>query len=211
MFKIGNKTIDITRDLTIGSGDDAITYPAASLSNPDLRASLGIIEVADQPRPDDRLYIVTPREDGGFDIEPRDMESLVGLKMGEANGICEGLLAQIKNPYPQGEVESWPKQEAEARAWLADNGAATPLLDSLCAARGIAKAELVTRIVAKSDLYAAAVGLMIGSRQAHEDAIDALKQTHDTAIENEDTAAALAVRETLIAMDMRAGWPDLGA
>lgn len=76
MFILNNTPIDITRDLTIGVGDDAITYPASSLLSTDLRASLGIVEVNEEPRPDDRFYIVTPNGDGTLKAEQRDLASL---------------------------------------------------------------------------------------------------------------------------------------
>ncbi len=40
---------------------------------------------------------------------------------------------------PNDEVLTWTKQEAEARGYLASNMTETPLLDSLCAARGVTK------------------------------------------------------------------------
>ena len=66
MFKLDGKIIDITQDLVIGEGPEAITYPAANLLDPEYRAALGIIEVIPEPRPDDRLYWVTDNGDGTY-------------------------------------------------------------------------------------------------------------------------------------------------
>jgi hypothetical protein len=71
MFIRNGKKISIDLDLTIGEGDDAITYPAGSLKSAELRAELGIVEVADPVRPDDRLHYVTENEDGSFTATPR--------------------------------------------------------------------------------------------------------------------------------------------
>ncbi len=90
------------------------------------------------------------------------------------NAGCEQAIAAISADYPASEVLSWPKQEAEARACVADTGAPTPLLDALAAARSVGKAELAGRVIAKADAYAAYSGALIGRRQALEDALDAL-------------------------------------
>lgn len=95
----------------------------------------------------------------------------------EINGAFEQSMQQITNGYPSNEVSSWAKQETEARAFTADNSAATPLIDALSSARGVAKAELVSRIIAKADLFATVSGQLIGKRQALEDALDSLPET----------------------------------
>lgn len=77
MFKLNGKKISLDRDLTIGEGDAAITYPAGSLKNADLLAELGIVEVPDPVRPDDRLYFVTENEDGSFSTEPRPVDQVM--------------------------------------------------------------------------------------------------------------------------------------
>lgn len=95
-------------------------------------------------------------------------------KLASISATCEAEIATISTGYPASEVLSWPKQEAEARAWTADNQAVTPLLDSLAAARGISKAELASRVIAKADLFAQLSGAIIGKRQGLEDQIDAI-------------------------------------
>lgn len=83
MFKRNNQLIDINRDLTIGDGDDAITYPAVSLQAVALRAELGIVEVIAQVRPDDRYYWINDNGDGTFDAEPKDVDQLRAIKIEE--------------------------------------------------------------------------------------------------------------------------------
>lgn len=77
MFQLNGKKISLDRDLTIGEGDAAITYPAGSLKNADLLAELGIVEVPDPVRPDDRLYYVTENEDGSFNTTPRPVDHVM--------------------------------------------------------------------------------------------------------------------------------------
>lgn len=99
---------------------------------------------------------------------------LVEQKHASILAVCEGQIAAIKSGYPDSEVLSWSKQETEARAWTADNAAPTPLLTAMATARGIDKAELVTRVIAKADLFAQISGTLIGKRQALEDQLAAL-------------------------------------
>ena len=97
----------------------------------------------------------------------------------------------IASGYPPSERESWPVQTAEARALLADPGAATPWIDAAAVARSIDRLELAARISAKDDAYRVIHGALTGARQRIEDAIDAAG----------DDAEALA------AIDVTTGWP----
>lgn len=211
MFKYKGKVIDISLDLVVevtlhrteGEGEDAVEVPytetfiepAANLQNPERRAELGIEEEPDISRPDDTYHIVIGRADGGYDQLPKPVDEVAGTKLRAVNGHCDVLLASVKAGYPQGEVESWSKQENEARAWLANNAASTPLLNGLCSGRGLNKSDLVVRVIAKADAYAVFVGLVIGVRQAYEDRIGELVAAHDF--------------DGLVAVDPMQGWPTL--
>lgn len=76
MFMRNGQRLTLDRDLTIGVGDEAITYPAASLRDADLQAELGITEMADPARPDERRFFVTQHEDGTFNTTPRPLEQV---------------------------------------------------------------------------------------------------------------------------------------
>jgi hypothetical protein len=105
---------------------------------------------------------------------PQTLEQLKSAKLGEINAACDAACGEVQSGYPAAEVLSWTKQESEARAYLADDNAATPLLNALALARGIDKAELAARVIAKADAFAVFSGVMIGKRQALEDALNAL-------------------------------------
>ncbi|SEO52732.1 hypothetical protein [Nitrosovibrio sp. Nv6] len=79
--------------------------------------------------------------------------------------------------YPEDEINSWPKQETEARAWLQDSNAHTPWIDGAAAERGMSKAELVDRIIANAALFAPMHGQLTGKRQKLCDEIAALGNT----------------------------------
>lgn len=108
---------------------------------------------------------------------PAQLMTLASLKADRLAAIaadCEQAIAALRAGYPDSEVLSWPKQEAEARAFVADAAAATPLLDALAEARAVPKAELAARVIAKADAFAAISGALIGKRQKLEDQLDAL-------------------------------------
>lgn len=81
----------------------------------------------------------------------------------------ENQVAQLTSGVPQSEIATWAKQELEARGYVVDNTFPTPLIDSLCSARGVDKDYLVSKIIEKADLYASAIGQLTGLRQKQED------------------------------------------
>ncbi len=108
-------------------------------------------------------------------------DELRTAKLAEINAACEVAIGAIKASYPASEVLSWSKQEAEARAFVADAAAATPLLDALATARGIAKADLAAWVIAKADLFAQISGGIIGKRQKLEDQLEVATTTEEVA------------------------------
>lgn len=93
-------------------------------------------------------------------------------KLTEINDAYQVAIATLTPTYPDDERLTFDKQEAEARAWLADNDAETPFVDALAAGRQMDKAELVSRIIAKADVFALASGSLTGQRQRYEDMLD---------------------------------------
>lgn len=104
---------------------------------------------------------------------PPTLAEAKARKRREIAAAYSAELAAITDDYPEVERLTWDKQEREARAWTADNAAATPLLDGIAAARGLALSELVARVIDKADAWISASGAATGKRQALEDAIAA--------------------------------------
>lgn len=131
----------------------------------------GVVFVA--PDPD----MLRPKWDGAAWIEGATPETVLAThksqKLAEVNAAYEVALSAVKDGYPPSEILSWDKQEKEARAYLADNAAPTPFIDALSAERGIAKPELVDRIMAKVSLAEIHIGTATGKRQRLEDQITA--------------------------------------
>lgn len=100
-------------------------------------------------------------------------------KLTEINAECQKAGAALAADYPDSEVQSWPQQVKEATALAADAGADAPLLTAIATARGLPVAELASRVLDKMNAYAAASGVLIGRRQAAEDAIGAAASLED--------------------------------
>ena len=101
------------------------------------------------------------------------LEEVKTDKLSEINAAADSAIAMLTATYPDREISTFDKQEAEARAYLADPATAqTPLLSALSQARGIELPELVRRVIAKADALAVASGSIIGQRQALEDRLD---------------------------------------
>lgn len=127
-------------------------------------------------------------------------ENARARKYAEINEGCQAALAALTATYPDRELLTFDKQEAEARAYLSDpSGATTPILTAIAQGRGIPVDELAQKIIAKADAFALASGALIGQRQWYEDALESLGPDATTAQIEDITvsysAAAVATQE----------------
>lgn len=102
-------------------------------------------------------------------------------KLAEINAACDAALAALTASYPASELLTFDKQEAEARALLADPEASTPFLTPLAAARGMETEALARKVIAKADAFTTASGHVIGLRQKDEDRLKAAQSVEDVA------------------------------
>lgn len=121
---------------------------------------------------------VTPVETNGvytqtFEKHQYDLATKKILKLQYFNKMFNDLIGQVKQSYPSTEVESWAKQEKEAREYLADNNVAAIIVRAIANARGVPVELLAQKIVEKADQYGSVVGNLIGTRQMLEDQINA--------------------------------------
>ena len=77
-------------------------------------------------------------------------------------------IANLTIDIPSYEIQTWDKQEQEAREFVCNNLADTPLIDSICIARGIDKSTFCDKVLDKAMIYTQAVGTLIGERQIKE-------------------------------------------
>lgn len=114
--------------------------------------------------------------------EYNSLASTKARKLAEINAACDAALAALTASYPSSELLTFDKQEAEARALLADPEAATPFLTPLAAARGLETEELARKVIAKADAFTTASGHVIGLRQKDEDRLKAAQSVEDVAV-----------------------------
>jgi hypothetical protein len=72
-----------------------------------------------------------------------------------------------------GQAVTYLRKEAEARAWLADNGAATPMLSAEAAAIGVTVAALADEVVANADQWVAIGSAIEAARRSAKVAMNA--------------------------------------
>lgn len=199
MYVLNGQEFDTNLRQTIGG----VQYPPGWFDDRDERARYGIVEAIETPPPAPAGWQrivrngVQQEESGKWlvqwqavDMTPAEISNLRANLMVAVNTHCDALIETMTVSYPYTEKLTFSKQEAEARAYRADPAAITPLLDGLALNRGIAKVELVTRILAKADSFSTYTGLVIGRRQALEDAIK-----------------AATTLDALTQIDIQAGWP----
>ena len=114
---------------------------------------------------------------------PARLVYLKAKKLQQINEALESALSQLRVEYPESEIMSWTKQETEARGYILDPLANTPMIDLISDARGIDKTLLVGKVIEKSDAYSAAVGMAIGRRQMLEDQVNKFKVGQEKALD----------------------------
>lgn len=198
MFKLNDKPISIYQDLVIGEGDDAITHPAANLASADYRASLGIVEVPDQPRPDDRLYWVTDNGDGTYSTEPKALEMVIPIFWEQIKAKRDQLQeagCPVAGYWFHNDVKSRTQWErmANRAAGMAD---ADPYLIG-----GVA-VNWKTMTGDKVPLTAGLIRQVVEAFEVREATIFATAEHHNAALN------ALATVEEVAAYDHSVGWPQ---
>lgn len=106
-------------------------------------------------------------------VDPTPAEQIAAAHA-RINRAYELAVATLTAGYPDAEIASWPKQEAEAREFLADPAAHAPWLRNAAEARGINANDLATLIVGNADALAPLHGALTGKRQKLRDEIDGL-------------------------------------
>jgi len=117
---------------------------------------------------------------GYEDVLPKDLAEAKESKLMECIEKSEAALSVITAMYPEFERLSWQKQEEEARAWIKDNSAPTPLLSAIAENRNVELFDLVAKVIVKADSYAVFSGSVIGLRQLVEDKIVASESIEET-------------------------------
>lgn len=110
-----------------------------------------------------------------------DVDRAKAAKLEEINATYNTATSALVATYPKTELLTFDQQESEARAYKADPAAETRLVDMLAKGRQIDKAELVRRIILKSDAFKLAAGYLTGQRQRYEDQLEAATTAEEVA------------------------------
>lgn len=112
----------------------------------------------------------------------------------------EAATRALTADYPQLEKDTWPTQNDEASAWVADPaGAATPWIDRAAAERGIEREEYIRRTLIKARQFKVMSAFLTGRRQRYEDQIKAGNDPAlDYALTPELLAELQAITETIM-------------
>ena len=115
--------------------------------------------------------------DRAAEIEAKKLSEAKADKLAELNQAAQSFVnaAADLDSIPDFEVQTWPLQAAEAQAWVADNAAATPVLDRIAAARGMDADKLKAAALRKALAYSALSAHVAGQRQALQSKIEAAK------------------------------------
>ncbi|WP_445938646.1 hypothetical protein [Pseudomonas sp.] len=97
---------------------------------------------------------------------------LISTRTSANNFAYEAATRNITADYPQLEKDTWPTQDKESKAWVADpDNALTPWIDRAAATRGIGRAEYLRRTLAKAQQFEMVSSYLTGTRQKYEDQI----------------------------------------
>ena len=106
----------------------------------------------------------------------QSLENISSRKKEEALKGADDAVSAYMAQFSEVEKLTFPNQQKEVEAWLADNTVATPVLDSLAEARGISREEQIQKAVAKVQLFIPLSAKIIGTQQKYEDDIKAIKE-----------------------------------
>lgn len=127
-----------------------------------------------------------------------EVQRLIDIRSAKLSAINAAAQAYINRAsgadlLPAYEVQSWPLQALEAKAWQADPTAATPILDGIAAARGGAADTLKAAALRKTLAYEAVCARVAGRRQALQTAVEKAKTVADidaVAVDFDEDASA---------------------
>jgi len=101
-------------------------------------------------------------------------DSCPGLRLWKESYIREKGAMRLKGvakPYVLEERESWFIQVEEAKSWLSNPAAETPMISAMADKRGISMSEMVNKITENNNLFRTACGQILGTQQALIDLI----------------------------------------
>lgn len=170
---IGSASIEPCSDDLAERGEFAVRHDntaAVLTADPETK------EVTQLPSPPDayhvwdgKTWMLTP------EAAARQFTDQKAALLGQAATAAQAFVntAADVDSVPDFELQTWPLQSAEALAWSDDPAAATPVLDTIAAARNIDRVALIKKALKKARAYRLLTAHVAGQRQAIEAAINA--------------------------------------
>ncbi|TXH98123.1 MAG: hypothetical protein E6Q75_02445 [Rheinheimera sp.] len=100
-------------------------------------------------------------------------------KFAEIDADFEAAVSSLTAGWPQHEIQTWSKQESEARALAANPSTPTPMLSTIAATRGLTVAELAQRVIRDADAFTNASAYYVGLRHKARQRVQALPDSDD--------------------------------
>ncbi|KAB0549825.1 hypothetical protein F7R01_00960 [Pseudomonas argentinensis] len=108
------------------------------------------------------------------DLPSPNEEEILRRKLRANNASYTAATLALTADYPQLEKDTWPTQNEQAAAWVADpEGAVTPWIDLAAIERGIDREEYLRRTLVKAEQFKILSAFLTGRRQRYEDKIKA--------------------------------------
>jgi hypothetical protein len=95
-------------------------------------------------------------------------------KFASIDADFESAVSSLTAGWPQHEIQTWSKQEAEARAFVANQSSPTPMLTTIAATRGLTVSELAQRVIRDADAFTNASAHYVGLRHKARQRVQAL-------------------------------------
>lgn len=95
-------------------------------------------------------------------------------KFAEIDADFETSVSSLTAGWPQHEIQTWSKQESEARAFVANSVASTPMLATIASTRGLTVAELAQRVIRDADAFTNASAIYVGLRHKARQRVQAM-------------------------------------
>lgn len=97
-------------------------------------------------------------------------------KFAEIDADFESAVSSLTAGWPQHEIQTWSKQEAEARALAANPDSPAPMLSTIAITRGLTVQQLAQRVIRDADAFTAASAQFVGLRHKARQLVQALPE-----------------------------------
>lgn len=176
-----DEAITITTDVPVDDGDggivmqpDDVQFPAGWFRDAGERVRVGITELPDPVRPDERFNFITENADGSLNVTPKDLSTVKPTYKDQIDQACGAARAAVVS---QGDYisEEYRRAYEDALAYKAAGytGAVPSSVQSWKDASGMTNKAAADDIIATRDGYMALLDVVRAIRLSGKAAVDA--------------------------------------